>query len=138
MAARHRLAYRLSTPILLLVSALLAAPFIAFLLNAFARSWFYPQLIPQQWSLDAWMRVFSSQSDFLQALGNSLLIAGLVTPLVAGDRPPQGGRWGYARFAANAWSSLCCCCRRLCRRWPSAWAYRSTFCAGGWRGAGSG
>ena len=79
MASRHRSTFQLRTFLLALVAVALVAPFIAFLLNAFARGWFYPQLVPKQWTLEAWNRLFSAQSDFVPALGNSLWIAGVVT-----------------------------------------------------------
>lgn len=65
--------------LLLLLAFLLVAPFIAFAVNAFARQWFFPQLIPQTWTLEAWQRAFAPGSQILQALGYSALIAGVVT-----------------------------------------------------------
>ncbi len=65
--------------LLLVLTGLLVAPFIAFLLNAFARQWFFPELIPQTWTLDAWSRAFTPQSEFLEALTNSTAIAFIVT-----------------------------------------------------------
>lgn len=56
-------------------------PFIAFALNAFAFRWFYPQLIPQEFSLRAWERIFSANSQLGTALWNSAQIALLVTGL---------------------------------------------------------
>lgn len=98
MAARHRSTDWLRTLTLTLVAVVLVAPLIVFLLNAFARSWFYPQLIPQQWTLAAWARVFSPQSDVLQALGNSLLIAGVVTPTALIIGMPAGRALGLYTF----------------------------------------
>lgn len=39
------------------ISLMLVAPVIAFMINAFAFRWFYPQLIPNEWSLQAWERL---------------------------------------------------------------------------------
>ena len=64
----HRLA------ILLLIGALLA-PLIAFLINAFAFRWFYPQLIPETFSLRAWRSVFGPNSKVIGALLSSAGIA---------------------------------------------------------------
>lgn len=36
---------------------LLVLPLISFVINAFAYRWFYPQLIPKEWSLQAWERL---------------------------------------------------------------------------------
>lgn len=57
----------------------LVLPLITFLLKAFARGWFFPQIIPQTWSLAAWERLFSPRSDLFPALINSISIAILVT-----------------------------------------------------------
>lgn len=65
--------------LLLTLAGLLAAPFVAFLVNAFARQWFFPEFMPKNWTLEAWERVFAPQSEFLNALTNSSLIALVVT-----------------------------------------------------------
>jgi putative spermidine/putrescine transport system permease protein len=56
-----------------------AAPFAAFLLNAFSFRWFYPQLLPAEWSLRAWSRIAAPRFGLLPALANSLGIALIVT-----------------------------------------------------------
>lgn len=98
MVARRRSTAWLRTLTLAFVACLLVAPLIVFLLNAFARSWFYPQLIPQQWTFEAWTRAFSRQSDVLHALGNSLLIAGVVTPAALLIGLPAGRGLGLYAF----------------------------------------
>lgn len=98
MAARHFPTAWLRTLLLVFVAIGLVAPLMVFLLNAFARSWFYPQLIPQQWTLDAWTRAFSPQSDVMQAMGNSLLIAGVVTPVSLIIGLPAGRALGLYTF----------------------------------------
>lgn len=55
----------------------LVLPFSAFIINSFAYRWFYPQLIPNEWSLDAWQSVLND--DLFEALWNSVIIAGGVT-----------------------------------------------------------
>lgn len=40
-----------------LMCFVLMMPIMAFLVNAFAYRWFYPQLVPQEWSLQAWERI---------------------------------------------------------------------------------
>jgi putative spermidine/putrescine transport system permease protein len=59
-----------------------AAPFAAFALNAFSFRWFYPQLVPREWSLRAWARILAARSGLLPALGNSIAL-GLVVTLVS-------------------------------------------------------
>ncbi|MEO1223758.1 MAG: ABC transporter permease subunit [Pseudomonadota bacterium] len=75
---------------------MLVLPVIAFFVNAFAFRWFYPQLIPDEWSLQAWQRLgllpppgqfsienlfaqWASVPDVVRALGLSLWIGFLVT-----------------------------------------------------------
>jgi putative spermidine/putrescine transport system permease protein len=77
-------------------SFLLILPLIAFFINAFSFRWFYPQLIPKELSLQAWVRLklipkegFRSLDGFLdlwlsnptiiKALVNSVTIAVIVT-----------------------------------------------------------
>jgi putative spermidine/putrescine transport system permease protein len=85
------------------MAAALVAPFAAFLLNAFAHRWFFPQLLPEVWTLDSWARVLAPQSEFLQALGNSALIACVVTAasLVLGI--PAARALGLYTFRGKRW-----------------------------------
>lgn len=57
-----------------LIFALLA-PLFAFLINAFAFRWFYPQLIPSEFSLRAWKSIFGPNSQVMRALLSSAAIA---------------------------------------------------------------
>jgi putative spermidine/putrescine transport system permease protein len=57
----------------------LVLPFVAFALNAFSRQWFYPQLVPKTWSLQAWERIFAARSRLPEALLNSASLAIAVT-----------------------------------------------------------
>jgi putative spermidine/putrescine transport system permease protein len=62
-----------------LLGLALALPFVAFALSAFSRQWFYPQLVPRTWSLEAWQRIFSSRSRLPEALLSSAVTAIAVT-----------------------------------------------------------
>ena len=79
-----------------LVLFALILPLISFVLNAFAFRWFYPQLIPDEWSLQAWerlqlippegqrtlenwFRLLATGSPVMDATVTSLLIGGAVT-----------------------------------------------------------
>lgn len=73
----NRLAAGLRYLALSLLLLWLILPFAAFVLNAFAFRWFYPQVIPATWSLDAWESILDAQ--LWEALANSLLIAISVT-----------------------------------------------------------
>jgi putative spermidine/putrescine transport system permease protein len=80
----------------IIMSVILVLPVIAFFINAFAYRWFYPQLIPDEWSLQAWERLgliprvgertleniltqWASIPEVVHALGLSLWIGFLVT-----------------------------------------------------------
>jgi len=65
--------------VIVLMAGVLFLPFAAFALNAFAFRWFYPQFIPADFSLQAWERIFASNSRLGEALLNSTLIAVGVT-----------------------------------------------------------
>lgn len=58
-----------------LLALVLFAPFVAFGVNAFAFRWFYPQLVPAEFSFQAWERIFSANSRVGAALWNSTVIA---------------------------------------------------------------
>lgn len=57
----------------------LVLPFFAFVINAFSFRWFFPQFIPQEWSLKAWENLVAPNSDVAEALVNSIVIAVGVT-----------------------------------------------------------
>jgi len=83
---------------LALLGLALVLPFAAFALNAFSRQWFYPQLVPDTWSLEAWKHIFSARSRVPLALFNSAIIALGVTlaSLVIGL--PASRALGMGRF----------------------------------------
>lgn len=57
------------------VYVLLLAPLAIFVLHAFATRWFYPQVLPREWTVEPFVRVLSDPRT-LAALGESLGIAG--------------------------------------------------------------
>jgi putative spermidine/putrescine transport system permease protein len=67
-----RLARTLGLALLLLF---LIGPLLAFLINAFAFRWFYPQLLPAEMSLRAWSMVADPNTKVIQALLTSTGIA---------------------------------------------------------------
>lgn len=67
--------FRYTALILLLLGLVL--PFLAFIINSLAFRWFYPQLIPNEWSLDAWNSVLND--DLFDAMMTSIVIAVGVT-----------------------------------------------------------
>ena len=97
------------------ISFLLVLPVIAFLINAFAFRWFYPQLVPAEWSLQAWERLglipragerslsgyidlWASVPDVVSALWVSLAIGGTVTGLSVIIGLPAARALGLYRF----------------------------------------
>ncbi len=77
--ARVRLARALHYLAVILLILALLAPLAAFLINAFAFRWFYPQLVPNEFSLRAWTSIFAANSKVPEALFNSAVIAVGVT-----------------------------------------------------------
>lgn len=59
----------------------LLLPFLVFIINAFSFRWFYPQLIPTEWSLRAWESVIAPRSRVMEAMWNSVSIALVVTTI---------------------------------------------------------
>lgn len=89
----QRVLFYLAIAVILLA---LILPVISFVLNAFAFRWFYPQLIPEEWSLQAWerlqlippegqrtldnwFRLLATGSPVVDATVTSLFIGGVVT-----------------------------------------------------------
>jgi putative spermidine/putrescine transport system permease protein len=93
----------------------LVLPIISFLMNAFAFRWFYPQLIPNEWSLQAWerlevlppegertldnwWRLLTSGSDLAEAMVTSLALGGGVTVVSVIIGLPAARALGLYRF----------------------------------------
>lgn len=75
----------------ILVLLMLVLPMIAFVINAFAVRWFYPQFIPHEWSLQAWERLDlippegqRDVSTWLALLGRSEVVSSMITSLGIG------------------------------------------------------
>ncbi|MGC9320579.1 MAG: ABC transporter permease [Armatimonadota bacterium] len=83
---------------LVVLGLALVLPFLAFAVNAFSRQWFYPQLVPQTWSLEAWLRIFSARSRVPEALWNSTVIALAVTVASVIIGLPAARALGMHRF----------------------------------------
>ena len=68
-----RIASILRNIVLILLLGFLVLPFAAFIMNSLAIRWFYPQFIPNTWSVEAWETVFND--DLFGAMQNSIVIA---------------------------------------------------------------
>lgn len=75
-----------------------AAPFAAFALNAFSFRWFYPQLVPDEWSLRAWARIAAPGFGLMPALANSVGLALFVTAVSLALGLPAARALGTRRF----------------------------------------
>jgi putative spermidine/putrescine transport system permease protein len=58
---------------------MLLLPFIALLPWAFSKSWYYPDLIPEQFSLRGWRAVLAPRSRLIEGFINSTVIASVVS-----------------------------------------------------------
>lgn len=78
--------------------AVLFLPFLPLVIWSGAEGWYFPQLIPQQWSAEAWAEVISGGSrvglGFVQSLGIGAVVTGL--SLVVGI--PAGRALGVLQF----------------------------------------
>lgn len=85
----------------LLIAAILvgvAAPLIPLAIWSWARGWFFPALLPPEWSGRAWAYLFSGSSQVGRALLNSTAVAVIVTLLSAVIGLPAGRALGLANF----------------------------------------
>ncbi|HIC89357.1 MAG TPA: ABC transporter permease [Anaerolineae bacterium] len=73
-------------------------PFIPLVVWSFSHRWYFPALVPTQWSLRAWRYVFSPGSQVPKALGYSTVIALAVTGLSILIGIPAGRAMGLHRF----------------------------------------
>jgi putative spermidine/putrescine transport system permease protein len=90
---------------LLVIGAIVAGvmlPIIPLAAWSVSHSWFFPQILPSQFSGRAWAYIGSPLSKVLGALANSLLIAGLVTAAAAVLGIPAGRALGLQRFRGKA------------------------------------
>jgi putative spermidine/putrescine transport system permease protein len=76
----------------------LILPLLPLLLWSFARGWRFPDLLPQEWSLQAWDFAFSEGSGVLASIGVTLLVAALATLLSLLVGVPAGRALGLYRF----------------------------------------
>ena len=83
---------------LVLIVAVLFLPFLPLLIWSFAQGWYFPQFVPEQWTLANWETLFTSGSRVGQGFGESLLIAVLSTSLALLVGLPAGRALGLMAF----------------------------------------
>jgi putative spermidine/putrescine transport system permease protein len=81
---------------LLIISILL--PFIPLIVWSFSYRWYFPALLPTEWSFRAWRYIFSDTSHVLTALMDSTIIALSVTLLSIIIGLPAGRALGLYQF----------------------------------------
>lgn len=76
----------------------LVLPIIPLVIWSFARGWRFPDLLPQDWSLQAWDVALSSRSGVLESLATTTLIAAFATALSILIGVPAGRALGLHTF----------------------------------------
>lgn len=76
----------------------LLLPFLPLLVWSFSHRWFFPAVVPTEWSLRAWSYVFGQNTQALQALGYSFIIALATTFLSIAIGIPAGRAMGLHEF----------------------------------------
>jgi putative spermidine/putrescine transport system permease protein len=93
-------------PLLTLAGGLLALwlvlPLLPLLVWSFGRGWRFPDLLPRQWSLQAWEAAVSTRSGLWESLWLSLVVALLATALSVAVGLPAGRALGLYRFRGKA------------------------------------
>jgi putative spermidine/putrescine transport system permease protein len=74
------------------------APLVPLVIWSFAFRWYFPSLLPTEWSMRAWKYVFDSASGAPEAFVNSLVIAIIATLLSILIGIPAGRAMGLYKF----------------------------------------
>lgn len=85
-----------------LIVALVLLPLLPQFVWSFAARWFFPDLLPQAWGLDAWRYLLSPSSRMVEALRNSTGLALLVTALSTAIGLPAARALGLHAFRGKA------------------------------------
>jgi putative spermidine/putrescine transport system permease protein len=83
---------------IILVIVVLFLPFLPLVIWSFAQGWFFPQLIPDQWTLQHWSQLMSPTSRVIEGLLQSLAIALVITILSLLVGLPAGRAIGVMEF----------------------------------------
>jgi putative spermidine/putrescine transport system permease protein len=85
-----------------LLAVWLVLPLVPVAIWSLARGWRYPDLLPRQWTLDAWRLALSERAGVIDALGTTAGIAALVAVLSLAAGIPAGRALGMHRFRGKA------------------------------------
>jgi putative spermidine/putrescine transport system permease protein len=88
--------------LVILSITVLFLPFLPLLIWSFAQGWFFPQLLPQTWTLQHWSQIFSASSRVGEGLLQSLVIALITTALSLLVGLPAGRAMGLLDFPGKA------------------------------------
>lgn len=84
----------------------LILPLIPLAIWSFARGWFFPNLLPNQWSLQAWEYAFSDTAGVIDSLWVTIAIALAATVLSIIVGVPAGRALGLYRFRGKEFVEL--------------------------------
>ena len=80
------------------VAILAVLPMALLAVYSFARSWFWPDIAPKEWSTAAWRYVFSQESGFGSSLASSSGIAVIVSLIAVGVALPGARALAWQEF----------------------------------------
>ncbi|MEM1292100.1 MAG: ABC transporter permease subunit [Cyanobacteria bacterium P01_H01_bin.162] len=84
--------------VLSLIIGVLFLPFLPLLIWSFAQGWYFPQLLPEQWTVANWQAIFTTSTKVGQGFVQSLAIASLATTLALVVGLPAGRALGLMEF----------------------------------------
>lgn len=87
---------------LVVLTLWLIAPMVPLAIWSLTQSWFFPDLLPAQWSLKSWRYVGSAGSGVLPSLGLTIALSGAVTALSVALGLPAARALGLYRFRGKA------------------------------------
>ncbi|WP_088889313.1 ABC transporter permease [Leptolyngbya ohadii] len=88
--------------LLILITVVLFLPFLPLLIWSFAKGWYFPQLIPEQWTLQHWIQLLLPTTRVVEGLLQSLAIAFMTTLLSLLVGLPAGRAIGLMEFPGKA------------------------------------
>ncbi len=85
-----------------LIIGALFLPFLPLLIWSFATGWYFPELVPPQWTMQHWQTVLSASSKVGEGFAQSLMIAAIATGLALLVGLPAGRALGLMQFPGKA------------------------------------
>ena len=84
----------------------LVLPLIPLAIWSFARGWFFPQILPKQWTLSAWHYALSDTAGVLDSLLLTIIISAVATVLSIIVGVPAGRALGLYKFKGKEFVEL--------------------------------